>query len=269
MNTIEDLLKNHKENPSEGVWDKLNAQLDAEMPVVEKVVSRGVSKTWKLAAAVIGSVVVVGSIALITLMYLLGDRSHQKVGNDVPPVTHPTEVVATESANTAETVEEPMLADNVATVESPAIEEKNSKEVVTPTVSEEPVAPSAKKQNVRQEVLPANSTLAKQLAADPVLKNLSDDSVDWSAPTHLTIPNLFTPNGDHVNDLFVIDGIEQYASPKLVVRDKNNRVVYQSADYHNNWGGENCQDGVYNYEFTFYYNGIENQATGKVRIIRS
>ena len=34
MNRIEDLLKNHSETPSEEVWKRLNARLDAEMPVV-------------------------------------------------------------------------------------------------------------------------------------------------------------------------------------------------------------------------------------------
>ncbi len=129
--------------------------------------------------------------------------------------------------------------------------------------------PAAPKSNVRQEVLPPNSTLAKQLAADPVLRNLSEGGVEWTAPTHLSIPNLFTPNGDGVNDLFVIEGLDQYSSPRLVVRDKNNHVVYQSGSYQNTWDGGSCPDGAYNYEFTFVYNGIENQATGKVRIMRS
>jgi gliding motility-associated-like protein len=122
--------------------------------------------------------------------------------------------------------------------------------------------------NVRQEVLPPNSTLAKQLAADPVLRTLSDENVEWTPPTHLSIPNLFTPNGDGVNDMFVIEGLEGYSSPRLVVRDKNNRIVYQSANYRNNWDGGSCPEGVYSYEFTFTYQGIENQAVGKVRIMR-
>ena len=148
---------------------------------------------------------------------------------------------------------------------------RTSNAEVAPVTKQEPEVKKevAPKTNVRQEVVPANSTLAKQLAADPVLKNLSDESVDWSLPKHLTIPNLFTPNGDGVNDLFVIEGLENYGSPRLMVRDKNGRVVYQSGDYHNTWSGENCSDGVYHYELTFTYNGIENQATGKVRIIRS
>jgi len=122
--------------------------------------------------------------------------------------------------------------------------------------------------NVRQEVLPPNSTLAKQLAADPVLRTLSDENVEWTPPTHLSIPNLFTPNGDGVNDMFVIEGLEGYSSPRLVVRDKSNRIVYQSANYRNNWDGGSCPEGVYSYEFTFTYQGIENQAVGKVRIMR-
>ena len=146
---------------------------------------------------------------------------------------------------------------------------QSSKEVAPVTKQEPEVKKEvAPKTNVRQEVVPANSTLAKQLAADPVLKNLSDESVDWSLPVSLSIPNLFTPNDDEVNDLFVIEGLENYTSPRLVVRDKNNKVVYQSNAYKNTWGGEDCPEGVYSYEFTFKYNGIENMATGKVRIMR-
>ena len=140
--------------------------------------------------------------------------------------------------------------------------------VETPDVASPKTETVNPRTNVRQEVLPPNSTLAKQLAADPVLRTLSDENVEWTPPTHLSIPNLFTPNGDGVNDMFVIEGLESYSSPRLVVRDKNNRIVYQSANYRNNWDGGSCPEGVYSYEFTFTYQGIESQAVGKVRIMR-
>lgn len=273
MKEIKDIFENYEQKPSDEVWNRLNARLDAEMPVTPKVVNRGISNTWKLVAAVIATVLVAGSILLVSLKHVQGERPQQQKETVMEQTSDNTEVAVEESENrveeVAEPVVEPLLADNHPVVETIAKTEKPSQQEVTTSKPQEPAAKTVQKQNVRQEVLPANSTLAKQLAADPVLKNLSDGSVDWSIPVHLSIPNLFTPNNDGVNDFFVIEGLEQYSSPKLVVRDKNNRVVYQSANYQNTWGGDNCPDGVYNYEFTFFYNGIESQATGKVRIIRA
>jgi gliding motility-associated-like protein len=269
MKEIKDIFENYEQKPSDEVWNRLNARLDAEMPVANKVVNRGISKTWKLVAAVVATVVLAGSIALVSLMHIQGDRPQEQKETVREQTSNNTEVVVEESENSVEEVAEPLLADTHPVVETVAETEKPSQKEVAAPKPQEAAAKSAQKQNTRQEVLPANSTLARQLAADPVLKNLSDGSVDWSMPAHLSIPNLFTPNNDGVNDLFIIEGIEQYASPKLVIRDKNNRIVYQNVGYQNNWGGENCPDGVYSYEFTFNYNGIESQATGKVRIIRS
>lgn len=274
MNTIEDLLKKHSEKPSEGVWERLNAQLDAEMPVESAVQPTLFAKFKKVAVAALVASVLIGGAVLGWMLHQKSERTQPSDLASTDTKVKTEEVAVVEAANAVETMEESLPQEISAKRETETAVEKVVVEKTTPQPETSPISSeisskSVQKSNVRQEVLPANSTLAKQLAADPVLKNLSDDSVDWSAPTHLTIPNLFTPNGDNVNDLFVIEGLQQYSSPRLIVRDKNNRIVYQNADYQNTWGGENCPDGVYNYEFTFSYNGIQNQATGKVRIIRS
>lgn len=277
MKEIKDLFENYEQQPSADVWDRLSARLDAEMPVARNVPKRRMSIVWKWVAAAVGTVAVAGICFLVATMFVVGDRYHAQDENVVETEAAPTpeavavesEAVAVESEAVAVTTEEPLLAEHHAKEEAAPVVVKKSAEVDPAAPAPKPAVTNVAKSNVRQEVLPANSTLAKQLAEDPVLKNLSDGSVDWSKPAHLSIPNLFTPNADGVNDKFVIEGIEQYKSPKLLVRDKNGRVVYQSDDYQNTWGGENCPDGLYNYVFTFSYNGIENQATGKVRIIRS
>ena len=269
MNTVKDLLENHSARPSEDVWQKLNARLDAEMPVSKTSYWSGLSKAKKAIAAAVAGLVLAGGITLGWMLYHSGESSQtEKIA-----ATNPLEKIETVTESEAvapEMVVEEQSAE-VLPVEQkvePVVERQAPANVPAPVVTEK-VEKSPVKSNVKQEVLPSNSTLAKQLAADPVLKNLSDESVDWSMPAKLSIPNLFTPNGDGVNDLFVIEGLEQYSSPKLVIRDKNGRVVYQNSGYKNTWGGENCPAGVYCYEFTFVYNGIENQATGKVRIIRA
>lgn len=269
MNTIKDLLKEHSKSPSEDVWERLSGRLDVEMPTGKSSSWSNLSVAKKTVIGVVSGLLVLGGVTLGALAYH-PDRSSKP--NDLAVLESMDkieEVIESEVVEPKVVVEEapdeelPVVKEVKPVVENPAPEEVPVQEVSNKT-EKAPV-----KQNVKQEVLPANSTLAKQLAEDPVLKNLSDGSVDWSKPTQLRIPNLFTPNGDGVNDLFVIEGLDQYTSPKLIVRDKNGRVVYQSNNYQNTWGGRDCPEGIYYYEFTFFYNGIENQATGRVRIIRT
>lgn len=269
MNTVKDLLENHSEHPSEDVWQKLNARLDAEMPVAKTSYWSRLSKAKKAVAAAVAGLVLAGGVTLGWMLFRSGESSQTGEMAAAKPLQKIESVAESETVAPEPVVEE--QAAEVLPVERKAepVAEKPAPANVTEPAAPEKVEKTPVKSNVKQEVLPSNSTLAKQLAADPVLKNLSDESVDWSMPAKLSIPNLFTPNGDGVNDLFVIEGLEQYSSPKLVVRDKNGRVVYQNSGYKNTWGGENCPDGVYRYEFSFVYNGIENLATGKVRIIRA
>lgn len=265
MQEFKDIFENYQEKPSEELWGRISERLDVEMPV-EKAASVKRMSFWKWAAVAL-SVLTIGGVTYGVIRHHQSDQQAVAQNTVVTPAQEEESVVVTEVEPVTETI-----TPEKAELPVPAEQElRTSNAEVAPVTKQEPEVKKevAPKTNVRQEVVPANSTLAKQLAADPVLKNLSDESVDWSLPKHLTIPNLFTPNGDGVNDLFVIEGLENYGSPRLMVRDKNGRVVYQSGDYHNTWSGENCSDGVYHYELTFTYNGIENQATGKVRIIRS
>jgi gliding motility-associated-like protein len=265
MKKVKDVLNAYEEAPSSDVWKRLSSRLEEEMPVQEKVSHLHRVKVWKWVAAAF-AVVVLG--AAVSLGVFLQHRNNQNVIAE-----NVVENTGKEAVGPSETV---MEQDEIV---EPEIELPGEKEDERPqplkmdnkkeTNFQSPNEELAPKTNIRQVVLPPNSTLARQLEADPVLKRLSDDSVDWSMPVHLSIPNLFTPNDDGVNDLFVIEGLENYSSPRLVVRDKNNKVVYQNDAYKNTWGGDNCPDGVYNYEFTFVFSGIENQATGRVRIIRS
>ncbi|MBP5495714.1 MAG: gliding motility-associated C-terminal domain-containing protein [Bacteroidales bacterium] len=275
MKDIKDILDHYSEQPSEEVWERLNARLDAEMPVQQPRKS-----AWKWAAVTATVIAVSGGV-------LFGVMRHQSNNEEITAmnVTEKTVEAQPQEADVpeVETLHEtsPQEEEPSTTVETnvraaqreeePPANVETRNRVAQPAETQAP-APATKevpKTNVRQEVLPPNSTLAKQLAADPVLRNLTEGGVEWTKPAHLSIPNLFTPNGDGVNDYFVIEGLEQYTDPNLVIRDKSGRIVYQSNHYRNSWDGGNCPDGVYSYEFTFAYNGIENQAVGKVRIMRS
>jgi len=83
----------------------------------------------------------------------------------------------------------------------------------------------------------------------------------------ITIPNVFTPNGDGINDYFVIDGIEFVDGCQLVVFNRWGKKVYESNNYKNDWDGDNLADGVYYFIFNLPQN-IADPYHGTVTIIR-
>lgn len=63
------------------------------------------------------------------------------------------------------------------------------------------------------------------------------------------IPDIFTPNGDDLNETFMITGIEFFPGSSVSIFDRWGGLVYESGDYKNNWTGDDAPDGVYYYIF--------------------
>ena len=91
-----------------------------------------------------------------------------------------------------------------------------------------------------------------------------DDITIDADKERFVIPNIFTPNGDGVNDFFVIKGVEE--GGKLRIANRWGDTIYYIKDYDNTWNGEDLNDGVY------YYNYIspcdEKEYKGWVQILR-
>ena len=103
---------------------------------------------------------------------------------------------------------------------------------------------------------------------------LVDDATEKEQPQNVIeipkfiIPNIFSPNGDGINDYFVIEGIEQFSETYLYVSNRFSVIVYEKSNYRNNWGAENLSDGVYFYVFTFVYQGSQSMRQGSVTVKR-
>jgi gliding motility-associated-like protein len=64
-------------------------------------------------------------------------------------------------------------------------------------------------------------------------------------PPTITIPNVFSPNGDGLNDFFIIRNLQLYNFRPLVIYNRWGKVVYQNNQYNNDWDGRGVPDGVY------------------------
>ncbi|QPH40491.1 DUF7507 domain-containing protein [Pedobacter endophyticus] len=63
----------------------------------------------------------------------------------------------------------------------------------------------------------------------------------------IRVPNLFTPNGDGINDMFEIRGLNQYAENELTIVNRQGYEIFRQKNYQNNWTGEGLNEGTYYY----------------------
>jgi gliding motility-associated-like protein len=64
---------------------------------------------------------------------------------------------------------------------------------------------------------------------------------------NIEVPNVFSPNGDGMNDRFNILNIEQHKN-QLTIFNRWGMVVYQATDYRNQWAGGDLPEGTYFYD---------------------
>lgn len=91
----------------------------------------------------------------------------------------------------------------------------------------------------------------------------------------MVFADFFSPNGDGFNDLFTILNVEDYPENNIRIVNRWGEVVFRAGPYKNDWNGKNnvsgplfgneCQDGVYFFEF---YDGKGTTATGKITLKR-
>lgn len=82
--------------------------------------------------------------------------------------------------------------------------------------------------------------------------------------------NIITPNGDGVNDVWVVQNLDLYPNNEVVIFDRAGRVVFRQFDYKNTW------DGTFNgmalpedtYYYALYINSGKGKLTGFITIVR-
>ncbi len=80
----------------------------------------------------------------------------------------------------------------------------------------------------------------------------------------LTIYDVFSPNGDGVNDLWVIDGLHNYPANEVQIFNRWGGLVYEARPYDNTWDGRS-KKGEHLPVATYYYIFKLNDAEGTIK----
>jgi len=81
------------------------------------------------------------------------------------------------------------------------------------------------------------TTYHVEVTAGNACKATGDVMVSVMCDT-VNIPSGFSPNGDGVNDWFVIEGLDAYRYVKIWIYNRRGALVYKSGDYDNRWNGD-------------------------------
>lgn len=113
--------------------------------------------------------------------------------------------------------------------------------------------------------------LARVYTRDPI-SNLVSFS-NWTEfevkARDVKVPNVVTPNGDGVNDAFVVENLEYYTNGKLKVFNRWGQVVFESNEYKNDWIPSSLEGGTYYYQLAILMDvGKTTEYKGALQIIK-
>jgi len=81
-----------------------------------------------------------------------------------------------------------------------------------------------------------------------------DDACDEFVNTQVVqVPSGFSPNGDKINDTFIIPALDQFTKVQLQVFNKYGHEVYVSPLYKNDWNGTSSFNGMELPDDTYFY----------------
>ena len=113
-----------------------------------------------------------------------------------------------------------------------------------------------------------NTNMNGFMALDFIETNNDGTACPDTATLYLTIdqplfaPDGFSPNGDGVNDYFVIEGLP--AENHVMVCDAKGKVVFEQDNYRNDWAADDLEDGYY----VCIYKGLGSKTVKQTIVIK-
>jgi len=113
-----------------------------------------------------------------------------------------------------------------------------------------------------------NTASITAFESDPNLSN--NTALDVKEVAGIKIPNVFSPNGDGLNDRFKIPGLESYSENEFTVINRWGSHVFEKKQYHDEWTGQGLNEGTYFYVLKLKrLNGQWQVLKGYITLLRS
>lgn len=87
-----------------------------------------------------------------------------------------------------------------------------------------------------------------------------DTSMQCSFTGDVSMPNVFTPNGDGINDFFVPIKFENIDYAHLQIMNRWGKLIFETEDVLNGWNGDGSSDGTY-YWLIRYRDAVNDEKT--------
>ncbi|MHA6250098.1 ice-binding family protein [Pontibacter sp. CAU 1760] len=98
----------------------------------------------------------------------------------------------------------------------------------------------------------------------------TSSNIDASlANGNMNFPKAFSPNGDGINDTWVISNLTKYDQNEVTIFNRWGSEVFKKNNYENDWRGSNLEQGTYFYKVRVTVcGGVVKEFTGYVTLIR-
>lgn len=117
---------------------------------------------------------------------------------------------------------------------------------------------------------PSQTTTYRVTGAVGTCFKTADVVVNVADFSNVTPRILISPNGDGLNDTWVIDNIELFPEAEIVIVNKWQQEVYRTTGYQNDWdgrfNGKTLPQGTYYYVITL--SGTKDVLTGDINLIK-
>lgn len=117
--------------------------------------------------------------------------------------------------------------------------------------------------------------------SETVRVELSDSCQSWveyiqvervDCDCDITMPNVFTPNGDGLNEVFKPITACDFLDYRLVIFNRWGMKIFETnelgAGFKGNFKGKRVPTGVYMYQFTYRTDRVDNRLTGFFQLLR-
>ncbi|MCQ2285797.1 MAG: gliding motility-associated C-terminal domain-containing protein [Bacteroidales bacterium] len=296
FNRIVEKLQNESVQPSSRCWEKLEQQLPAvSTSAASKSISKVVGKksiaslAGKSAAAIIGAALVASTVIyfskqdtpIISPNPVLQDNSPIILNDTVTEYTDSiiriedslsnTPITTTKfPQNTTFFAENQILSDTTPPLKNVTRESVSSiteNQLLSTEDSENAITETPIKEQIYQNEKTKTENSTQTEVENAIIEAEKETKTEVTSDLFLEIPNVITPNGDGVNDLFVIVGLEECENHLLIIRDKAGKQVLSTRQYHNNWGSD-AEEGTYFFQLSYIYHGNPKIRNGIITIIK-